>query len=153
MSDSEEHVEPQKKAASIASTADNEATADIISIPQPSEEAEESDITLEQDSEIEALTESEETTETRSERSTRSTLTTKSSEAKPREEVVSAENVPQVWEEEQKRPESQSPEEGPMQFLNEIKTIKENLQASIKESSATGSSYRRPDILFLGFKG
>lgn len=149
MSDPEKHVEPQRKAASAASTADSEATADIISIPQPSEEAEESDITVDQESEIEFLTESEETTETRSERST---LTAKSSEAKPREEVVSAESVPQSWEE-QKRPESQSTEEGSMPFLSEIKTIKENLQASIKESSATGSSYRRPDILFLDFKG
>lgn len=136
MSDPEEHVEPQKMAASTASTADSEATADVISIPRPSEEAEESDITVEQGSEIEALTtESEEITEALSERST---STAKPSEAKPREEVVSSENVPQSWEEGQKRPDCPSPEEEPMMFLNEIKSIKENLQATIRESSATG---------------
>lgn len=150
MSDPEEHVEPQKVEASTASTADSEPTADVISIPRPSEEAEESDISVEQESETEALTtESEETTEVPSERST---STAKSSEAKPREEVVSAENVPQPWEE-RKSPESQSPEEEPLLFLNEIKSIKETLQATIRESLATGSSCRRPDILLLDFKG
>ncbi|CAO2602653.1 IQ and ubiquitin-like domain-containing protein [Lemmus lemmus] len=135
MSDPEEHVEPRKMAASTASMADSEATDDIISIPQPSEEAEESDFTLGEESEIEALTtESEEIPEVRSERST---STAKSSEAKPREEIVSSEKVMQSWEEEQKRPDCQSAEEGPMMFLSEIKTIKENLKASIRESSAT----------------
>lgn len=135
MSDPEEHVEPQKVAASTASTADSQPTADVISIPRPSEEAEESDTSVEQESESEALTtESEETTEAQSERST---STAKSSEAKPREEVVPAENVPQSWEEEWKRPESQSPEEEPLLFLNEIKSIKETLQATIRESLAT----------------
>ncbi|XP_013208697.1 IQ and ubiquitin-like domain-containing protein [Microtus ochrogaster] len=135
MSDPEEHVEPQKVAASTASTADSESTAEVISIPRPSEEAEESDVSVEQESETEALTtESEETTEAPSERST---STAKSSEAKPREEVVSAENVPRSREEARKRPESQSPEEEPLLFLNEIKSIKETLQATIRESLAT----------------
>ncbi|XP_041531312.1 IQ and ubiquitin-like domain-containing protein [Microtus oregoni] len=135
MSDPEEQVEPQNVAASTASTPDSEPTAEVISIPRPSEEAEESDISVEHESETEALTtESEGTTEARSERSI---STAKSSEAKPREEVVSAEIMPQSWEEERELPESQSPEEEPLLFLNEIKSIKETLQATIRESLAT----------------
>ncbi|XP_040584455.1 IQ and ubiquitin-like domain-containing protein [Mesocricetus auratus] len=123
MSDPEEHVDPQKKADS---TADSEATTDVISIPLPSEEAEESDVAGEQESEVEEFTtESEETTEGRSERSI---STAKSYDARHRDESQ---------EEKQKQAEYRRPEDDPMLFLSQTKAIKETLQRSIKESSAT----------------
>ncbi|XP_036037701.1 IQ and ubiquitin-like domain-containing protein [Onychomys torridus] len=131
MSDTEEHVDPEKKAESAA---DSEATADIISIPRPLEDAEESDITVEEESEMEEFTtESEETTEGQSERTI---STAKSYEAKPREEIVSPENTA-YSQEEQTLPDYQRPEDDEMKLLSKIKASKETLQKSISEASAT----------------
>ncbi|XP_051031720.1 IQ and ubiquitin-like domain-containing protein isoform X2 [Phodopus roborovskii] len=131
MSDTEEHVDLQKQAES---TADSEATADVISIPRPLEEVEESDVTAEQESEVEEFTESEGTTEGRSERSI---STAKSYDPKHRDEGGSSENDVHSQEEKQKYAEYRRLEEDHMLFLNQIKAIKENVQMSIKESSAT----------------
>ncbi|KAL6057341.1 hypothetical protein STEG23_019236, partial [Scotinomys teguina] len=147
MSDTEEHVDPQKKAES---TADSEASTDVITIPIPSEEAEESDITAEQESEIEEITtESEETTEGASEHSIstamsydhrhseRSVSTAKSYDLRPGEEVVSPENTTYSQEEEQTHLDDQRSEKDQMILLSKIKAVKENLQKSISEASAT----------------
>ncbi|KAL1777761.1 IQ and ubiquitin-like domain-containing protein [Sigmodon hispidus] len=128
MSDTEEHVDPQNKA-------DSTADSEVISIPRPSEEAGESDITAEQESEIEELTESEETIEGLSDRSI---STVKSYDTRARREVGTSESAAQSQEgEEQKHPEHQRPEDDPMIFLSKIKSLKEDLQKSIKDSSAT----------------
>ncbi|XP_008823092.1 IQ and ubiquitin-like domain-containing protein isoform X2 [Nannospalax galili] len=135
MSDEEEPVEAQKAADS---SVEGDAAADIISIPLPSE-GEGSEVTAELESKLEEeeeySTESEETTE---EQSGRRFSTAKSYDTKPSRE---GDKIPgkssQSLEQDSTQSGNQIPEDDPLSFLNKIKNIKETLQSSVKESSAT----------------
>lgn len=130
MSDTEENV--------LDSPASGEAAGEVISIPGPTDEAEESDISPEQEYEIEEFTtESEETVEHYSDLSV---STPKSYDSKPRDEVVSLGSATDSHEQEYRLGDlggDQRSEEDEMSFLYKIKAIKENLQSSVKECIAT----------------
>ncbi|EGV91665.1 IQ and ubiquitin-like domain-containing protein [Cricetulus griseus] len=137
MSDAEEPVDPQTttdSTADVDSTSVSEAAADVISIPRPSEEAEGSDVTRGRESETgEFITESEEMAEAPSERSISSA---KSYDTKHRDEGGSTEKSSLTQEDEQKDATYQRPEDD-LRFLTQIQEIKEIVQRTIKESSAT----------------
>ncbi|XP_011943296.1 PREDICTED: IQ and ubiquitin-like domain-containing protein isoform X6 [Cercocebus atys] len=129
--------QPKKyEAQNIANSTEESDAFDIVTIPVPSEEPQESDQTEEHESGIEQLSESHAIHV--EEQSDRSFSSLEPDNEQLMKEVISPRQVSYTPQHHEKQYAMQSPNDDSLAFLDKIKAIKESLQESMEDSLATG---------------
>ncbi|XP_011943292.1 PREDICTED: IQ and ubiquitin-like domain-containing protein isoform X3 [Cercocebus atys] len=128
--------QPKKyEAQNIANSTEESDAFDIVTIPVPSEEPQESDQTEEHESGIEQLSESHAIHV--EEQSDRSFSSLEPDNEQLMKEVISPRQVSYTPQHHEKQYAMQSPNDDSLAFLDKIKAIKESLQESMEDSLAT----------------
>lgn len=131
--------QPKKyEAQNIANSTEESDAFDIVTIPVPSEEPQESDQTEEHESGIEQFSESHAIHV--EEQSDRSFSSLEPDNEQLMKEVLSPRQVSYTPQHHEKQYAMQSPNDDSLAFLDKIKAIKESLQESVEDSLATGAT-------------
>ncbi|XP_065398592.1 IQ motif and ubiquitin-like domain-containing protein isoform X4 [Macaca fascicularis] len=129
--------QPKKyETQNIANSTEESDAFDIVTIPVPSEEPQESDQTEEHESGIEQFSESHAIHV--EEQSDRSFSSLEPDSEQLMKEVISPRQVSYTPQHHEKQYAMQSPNDDSLAFLDKIKAIKESLQESMEDSLATG---------------
>lgn len=131
--------QPKKyETQNIANSTEESDAFDIVTIPVPSEEPQESDQTEEHESGIEQFSESHAIHV--EEQSDRSFSSLEPDSEQLMKEVISPRQVSYTPQHHEKQYAMQSPNDDSLAFLDKIKAIKESLQESMEDSLATGAT-------------
>ncbi|XP_026310155.1 IQ and ubiquitin-like domain-containing protein isoform X2 [Piliocolobus tephrosceles] len=129
--------QPKKyEAQNIANSTEESDAFDIVTIPVPSEEPQESDQTEEHESGIEQFSESHAIHV--EEQSDQRFSSLEPDNEQLMKEVISPRQVSYTSQHHEKQYAMQSPNDDSLAFLDKIKAIKESLQESVEDSLATG---------------